>query len=345
MSRLDPERMVAETQPKTPASPGLVSVVIPAYNGAPWIEQCVLSVLAQTYRELQIIVVDDGSTDATETILQGMHDARLRVIRQPNRGVAAARNSALQHANGEFAAFLDQDDLWKPEKVSSQVEFLRARPHVVGVYSDAEEFADKCDDKFADKFDERGSSRVSYASLHPGIADVRSLLHAVTGRDVPLLSTFMVRREFLGQHAIQLDVEAPGVDDIGLFLEILSHGGELAYQGLATTLRRMHATNQSADHFNRFRRRIALYEGLLKRGEDRAADWKAVVRRALSDAEFRVGEWHWGRESSAEARLHFQRAWRAWSGNWKAYRGFLYTLVPRRAAANLKNLKRICLKK
>ena len=135
------------------------------------------------------------------------------------------------------------------------------------------------------------------------------------------------------------------MDDIGLFLEILAHGGELAYQGLTTTSRRMHAANQSADHFNRFSRRIELYDGLLDRCKDCASDWKSAVRRALSDAEFRVGEWHWGRESAADARLHFQRAWKAWGGNWKAYRSFLYTLVPRQAAAKFRSLKRLCSKR
>jgi len=86
--------MVGSAQPNRFDQASLVTVVIPAYNGARWIEDCIRSVFAQTYGTLQIIVVDDGSTDDTLLLLHRLQDARLRFVTQSNRGVAAARNDA-----------------------------------------------------------------------------------------------------------------------------------------------------------------------------------------------------------------------------------------------------------
>ena len=98
-----------------------VSVIIPNYNYAHYLTQAVDSVLAQTYPEVEIIVVDDGSTDDSETILRSYGD-RVRWIRQKNQGVSAAQNLGVQETRGELVAFLDPDDLWLPEKLERQVQ-------------------------------------------------------------------------------------------------------------------------------------------------------------------------------------------------------------------------------
>jgi glycosyltransferase involved in cell wall biosynthesis len=104
----------------------LVSVIIPVYNGARHLRDCLESVFAQTYRPFEVIVVDDGSTDESAAIAQSFPE--LIYIHQENQGVAAARNNALEAARGEFFAFLDQDDIWKPEKLRLQVEYLQSHP-------------------------------------------------------------------------------------------------------------------------------------------------------------------------------------------------------------------------
>ena len=105
----------------------LVSVVMPVYNGERFLAEAIESVLAQEYRRLEIIVVDDGSTDSSAAIAGARG---VRCLRQPNRGVAAARNAGLAAARGTLIAFLDQDDVWLPHKLEVQVEFLAARPSV-----------------------------------------------------------------------------------------------------------------------------------------------------------------------------------------------------------------------
>lgn len=104
----------------------LVSVVIPTFNRAGMVAQAVRSVLDQTHRDLECLVVDDGSTDDTPAVLAGFGDSRLRVLSQPNRGVSAARNAGIAAATGDILALLDSDDLFLPEKIERQLAFLLA---------------------------------------------------------------------------------------------------------------------------------------------------------------------------------------------------------------------------
>jgi glycosyltransferase involved in cell wall biosynthesis len=107
----------------------LTSVVIPAYNAELFIERTLRSVLRQTHSNLEVIVVDDGSTDKTRVIAEAAAttDNRVRIISVPNGGVAKARNIGIAEANGEFVAFLDADDLWHPTKIELQVAAMSRR--------------------------------------------------------------------------------------------------------------------------------------------------------------------------------------------------------------------------
>lgn len=107
----------------------LISVVIPAYNAEHYIGRTIDSVLAQTYKNLQILVVDDASTDATVSILRAYNDPRLElVLLGENGNLCNARNEALTRVRGEYVAFLDSDDLWRPEKLEKQLAFLESNP-------------------------------------------------------------------------------------------------------------------------------------------------------------------------------------------------------------------------
>jgi glycosyltransferase involved in cell wall biosynthesis len=109
-----------------PPGAGLVSVVVPAYNAGRTLDETLRSVRGQTHTELEIIVVDDGATDDTAAVAQRHADAdpRVRVIRQKNAGVAAARNTGWQAARGDIVALIDSDDLWAPEKIERQLRAL-----------------------------------------------------------------------------------------------------------------------------------------------------------------------------------------------------------------------------
>lgn len=106
----------------------LVSVVVPAFNSAKYLSRCIQSALLQTYAPLEIIVVDDGSTDHTESVVRSF-GKRIKYLRKQNGGPASARNLGIQHAVGDYIAFLDADDYWLPHKIKTQMDFFHQYPH------------------------------------------------------------------------------------------------------------------------------------------------------------------------------------------------------------------------
>lgn len=113
----------------------VLSVVIPAYNVAPFVGAAVRSALAQTFADLEVVVVDDGSTDNTAEVLAAIHDPRLRVMRKPNGGLSSARNAGIRAARGRYVGLLDGDDVWMPEKAERQIAVLEREPGVTLTYS------------------------------------------------------------------------------------------------------------------------------------------------------------------------------------------------------------------
>ena len=105
----------------------LVSVIMPSYNTAEFISESIKSVQAQTYKNWELIIVDDCSTDRTDDIVQTfLTDKRIRYIKlEKNSGAAVARNRALREARGKWIAFLDSDDLWEPQKLEKQIQFMK----------------------------------------------------------------------------------------------------------------------------------------------------------------------------------------------------------------------------
>jgi len=123
-------------------TPGLISVVIPVYNGERFLKAAVESVLDQDYIRLEVIVVDDGSTDSSGTIARSF-DKPVTCISQVNAGLGAARNAGIQASRGEFLAFLDADDLWTSDKLASQVKRLNEVPELECIFGLVDHFQDE----------------------------------------------------------------------------------------------------------------------------------------------------------------------------------------------------------
>ena len=113
----------------------LVSVIVPAYNAMPWLVETIASIRAQTMPDLEVIVVDDGSTDGTAQYAVGCSqlDSRVRCLSQPNTGLAGARNSGIREAAGRYLTFLDADDLWAPQKLERQLAIMQDRPRTAAL--------------------------------------------------------------------------------------------------------------------------------------------------------------------------------------------------------------------
>ena len=110
------------------STPPLVSVIVPVYNGEERLAATLRSVMAQDYRPIELLVIDDGSTDRSADVARGFPE--VRCFQQLNQGAAIARNVGIENARGEFIAFLDADDIWMPNKLSLQVRYLLDHPEV-----------------------------------------------------------------------------------------------------------------------------------------------------------------------------------------------------------------------
>jgi glycosyltransferase involved in cell wall biosynthesis len=126
----------------------LVSVIVPTYNCERFIGEAIGSVLAQSYEPLEVIAVDDGSVDGTVRLLRDFGE-RVRVFTQVNRGPAAARNHAVQHARGEYLAFLDGDDLWLPGQPAVLMDHVERQPQTRVIYGDWAVWHPQSDGSFA----------------------------------------------------------------------------------------------------------------------------------------------------------------------------------------------------
>ena len=304
-----------------------VSVIIPTYNGAPWIKETLTSVLGQSYPNIEIIVVNDGSQDSTPQILEEF-GGNIQVLRTSRAGIGRARNAGMELAHGRYLAFLDHDDLWAEEKVARQLELFAHHPETVVLYTDA------------DEFDDRGTHAKSFFNKFPDLASSVDIADAmIMRRAVPLMSTIMIRAEFLREHSIRFHDDASGVDDLYLLLGIYLKGGTFARLDDRLVKRRLHSGNLSGNHYNRFAGRIRVYGDLMRNYPAVPSRVHRLLVHGVRDANFRVGEWHWGQLELQKARSFL------WAGIGFSRTGIKssllwgLTFVPMRLVLMLKLLK------
>lgn len=160
---------------------GLVSIIMPSWNTEKYIAESIKSVLAQTYTNWELIIVDDCSTDNTDEVIANFCDKRIRYLKNTqNSGAALTRNRALREAKGEWIAFLDSDDIWLPEKLEKQIKFMKKNDYVFS-YHDFE------------KIDEVGNT-LGVKVTGPDIV-TRSMMY---NYGYPGCLTFMYNAKFIG---------------------------------------------------------------------------------------------------------------------------------------------------
>lgn len=211
----------------------VVSIMMPAYNAEHTIEQAIESVLAQTMPDWELIVVDDGSTDGTvhrAAALAG-RDERIKVVRQANGGESVARNTALQHMQGELVAFLDADDFYLPDHLALTVGYLQTHPQHDGVYTDGYH----CD--------EQGVRLKTLSSRRRGPFEGWLFEELVAASDVfgpPLC--LVLRRRHIDRHSLAFDpaiVIGPDWD----FTTRYAHDARFGYIDQPTGCYRVHQNN------------------------------------------------------------------------------------------------------
>ncbi len=210
----------------------LVSIIIPAYNVAPYIAQCLESVIAQTYPHIEIIVVDDGSTDETHAIAQtyAQKDRRIRIVQKQNGGLSSARNAGLKAATGDYLVLFDSDDLMIPTKIAHHIQWLEAHTEYSCVYSDLIHFYDKTTKMYKLSIPTLGQDQ--YLTLLRG--------NCINP------NTFCMKREVY-EAVGGFDESIRSAEDWEYWLRVTREGMQIGYQADYLTLYRMRADSLSAD--------------------------------------------------------------------------------------------------
>jgi glycosyltransferase involved in cell wall biosynthesis len=204
-------------QAQADAKGPLVSVIVPAYRATPFIAGALDSILAQTFQDFEIIVVNDGSPDSEELekVLEP-YRSRIVYLRQENQGVSSARNTGIQASRGTYIAPLDADDLWYPEHLQTQLAVFEADPAIDMVYADARIFGD---------VPEAGKGLME---LRPSRGEV-TFERLVTQECSVNCCVSVVRREILIRAGL-FDPTVRRAEDVDVWLRIAMQGGRITYQ-------------------------------------------------------------------------------------------------------------------
>ncbi len=276
----------------------LVSILTPVYNGRDYIAYAIESALTQTYPNLEILVVNDGSIDdSAQVISRYLSDPRVKYFEQPNRGVAAARNTALAHATGEYVGFLDQDDAWLPEKLAIQVAYMESHPEIAMVHS-RQNYVDQNRAKLASEFiNVEGIEGHCFTTLF--------------NKNRIAVLTVLARRKAIVA-AGGFNPLAARADDYELWLRIaLRERVGFIDQVLATYC--VHLENASHDAFKMSLAELSAIDSVLKTiPEVHSTVKSSVIRARLFTLHWQLGNWYmWKFADFANARRHFELACKA----------------------------------
>jgi glycosyltransferase involved in cell wall biosynthesis len=250
------------------------SVVIPAHNAARTLPSTVRSVLAQTRPDFEIVVVDDGSTDATGESLRSVADDRIVYVRQTNQGPAAARNAGVERASGEYICLLDSDDLWLPDYFETMAATLEADPGAGLAYTDAWKL---------DDVTRRVRRTTTMHAQHPPARPPQerdALLLALLERNFVFTSATIRRRVLEDVGGFKTFTRS---EDYELWLRIAASGARFVNSGKVLAVYRYRPRSRVRDQLAMVRGRIEIFEHVLATYDLNSAH-RSVSERRLSAA-------------------------------------------------------------
>ncbi len=243
----------------------VVSVIIPAYKVAPFIQATLDSVLGQTFANYEIIVINDGSPD-TEELEQQLesYQHRITYLRQSNQGAGAARNAGLRAARGEFVAFLDGDDLWLPDFLKSQLALIAEGEGLDLVYADA--------------LNLHGTklTRMSNMEFNPSVGPVTAE-SLISGTCNVITSSVVARRNIVLEVGL-FDESFPNSQDFDLWLRLAKVGARMNYQKKVLVHRRIYEGSLASNPINSFQGEISVLEKTDKRPDLTPGERAAILR-------------------------------------------------------------------
>lgn len=246
-----------------------ISVNIACYNSEKYIARTIESVLAQTYRDFEIVIIDDGSTDGTGAIVRSFRDGRIRYFYKDNEGLSRTRNRGIEESLGEYIAFIDHDDVWVPEKLEKQIALFEGDPVLALVYSN-----------FYRLFDD-GSKVLAHAKEQPaGYAFERFLYNYPVG-----LLTAMIRKRSFSEIGPAFDERLKIAEDFDVFMRILFRN-KAAYIHEPLALYRMHENRATMVFKDRY---VDEYEYVVEKLKKLDPSFPGVYSDALRHLRMKMG--------------------------------------------------------
>lgn len=278
------------------ASADLVSIIVPAYNAAPYIKDTLDSVFVQTYRSFEVIVVNDGSPDtpALEQVLQPYRD-RIVYLKQENRGLSGARNTGLRAAAGSMVALLDADDMWMPDYLEEQTRFLRNHPEFDVAYCNARFFGESVYDG------------KEYMDVCPSQGEANST--AIISRRCHVFVSVIARTGVLKQ--IGFDESLRSCEDFDCWLRLTAAGHKIGYHRKILVRYRKHGGSLSANPTWMAEHNIRVLTASLKLWPQNSEEVKLLLEaRASKTAELETisGKLALKKQDIPTAIAHFQAA-------------------------------------
>ncbi len=300
-----------------------VSVVIPTYNSAQFLGEALQSIFSQTFDDYEIIVVNDGSTDDTESVVK-LYINRIKYIYQENGGPAKARNRGIKESSSKYIAFLDADDIWLPSKLEKQVLMFRQRPELAMIFTAV--LILRADGVSPSKYDKRKllmkGNIARNIFLHSGVAT----------------PTVMVQKEIFDKIGLFEEDLRIGEDDNMWIRIAANHQIELIDEPLVKC--RFHPDSLTKDKrklLEDVQTNIRLlshrYEGVKEKIED-------AIPRKLSNVQFAMGYHFFEGQNHKEARRAFARGIRCYIWKWENYLYLLLSFLPISVIHKLKMVKR-----
>jgi len=295
-----------------------VSIIIPVYNAEKFIKKTIESVLSQTYKDYEIIIVDDGSTDNSKKILDEFKD-KVRYFKQANSGVSSARNRAIKEAKGEYIALLDQDDLWYSEKLKKQINFIKKNPNAGMVYSDCYYIDDK--DKVISRVFEN-------QKFYCG----KIFENLVIENFIPI-PTVLIKKEVLNKTGLFVE-NYSHAEEYDLFLRI-SKDYEVGFMNEALAGYRVHDTNLSKNIDKSLQEDIIVKEYTLKKYAKQIEPVKNKIKRKLAEHYYELGRFYQKAGQGKMARQCLAKSIKTYVYSYKQYLCYILTGVWLRKNRNL----------
>lgn len=296
-----------------------ISVVIPTYNSASFLPDCINSIRNQKIQVDEVIIVDDGSSDDTEMVVHSLGNDII-YIKQPNQGPAAARNHGIRNASGDWIAFLDADDQWTKDKLDLQIKCLEKNPELHLIAGDMAETNKLSEIEIASMLEQHGQL---------------GLFKKLDGKPLKNACASLVEKNFIPTGTVLAKKEV--LLEAGLFPEHIRFGEDLALWAQVATkhpitclpdvlmLRRRHDSNATDATEGMLNGIVQVMRLLKEKCGDIMQQQGVSPRKSLAQASFSLGHWQFHHEQKKASRKAFKVAWQ----NQKKFKTIVYLLLSR----------------